>query len=815
MKVFSVFTKQGKVDIQIKDKDVAAAEAVAKDPILNVVEKVRELSDLANKLTKAEVDALGNKVEKISFKDVDGRVVTIEKGGPGSGCQGPNCGRPAGSGSGVSSKDIADVNNLEDHKIRAGIYIDSLNASDEDKSKLRGYVDSDKFIEHTLDRSPSDGTARELVDAQLGDKLHKPNDNRDLIVGQNFARLNVPYKHQQAIKDYMGTDKFHNDVVAHHVARNKEVSTQGHAMGPHPAVRAINAKLSSLGYTKKSIDALRDVAGKLQKGGPGSGCQGPNCGRPAGSGSGGGDKDYDAARASGMGHEEATRFSETAKRPATGGEARHTGERDSNAGSFKRPSNPTLDVKHGMKRSEAFKVSEKLAAPFNPPNKVAPIPYAVASQGGKSYVVHLPSGKSVNPAIANIKQGSTVQFANPGKGEENLKYEVLEHNGDRVLVRPTGDHPDAKLSIPPTQTLPLHEFVPSEYDERTPAQHREAKIRTTQESLDQGDSLKTMEQADKYDKARAAGMKHEDALRHAGANPKDLVRPVSTGKIPREGGGKPINVSAPSKEDDAAAEGRDTPGMREQSRAQNPNSEIFGSNVSKPSQRAADDEPYREPKERRKSIDGLRDLAGKVAKGGPGSGCQGPNCGRPKGSGVTGGTGGKSDAYEYEQFLNLDDENAKREYVFSRERGEDHEGAMRNAQDSKASKKPKGSMEADQAAFGNLKGKQLGDYKSLSQAERTQYADKRSWGWTHAEALEGAKAGERRNVRNFGKPIKEAPTAYHKLSNKEVRRHYDNAREEKKIRNVDDLSQSPDETEHEYTNSREELKRRGLLKKDE
>ena len=588
MKVFSVFTKQGKVDIQIKDKDVAAAEAVAKDPILNVVEKVRELSDLANKLTKAEADALGNKVEKISFKDVDGKVVTIEKGGPGSGCQGPNCGRPAGGGS----------------------------ATEDDDGSTVG----------------------------PGDSFYSENSKRKAtIIGQNFARLNVPYKHQTAVREYIGTEKFQDDVVVHHIARNKEIATQGHAMGPHPAVRAINAKLSSLGYTRKSIEALRDAAGKLTKGGPGSGCQGPNCGRPAGSGG-----SSETGGVAGTGDEEGI---SDIKEETLGGQKYRTGVHAESGRKLLQDPETKDWVWRDNTDVDALEDYEKLT----PEQK-------------KTYLTH--------------RQG--------------LQKPALSHNESM------------------------------------------ARVKATQESLDQHDSLHSMAQAGKYVDARDAGKTHEEALAAAGADPKDLVRPASTGKIPRVGGGKPVSVSTPSKEDDAA-EGRapkapaktgaTAPGKFSISQAdhgkylgklpagnydvveETPDSAHSGpwGSFSETRVRHESGKEFSIPtgnaqligllpqgRGRRKSIDDVRDIAGRMAKGGAGSGCQGPNCGRPKGSGSggTGGTGGKHDAKEYEQYLNLDNENAQAEYRYSREHGEDHEGAMRNALDSKLPEKLKAALKS-------------------------------------------------------------------------------------------------------------------------
>lgn len=73
MRILSVFTKNGRQDIQVPDNQVSAAASIIKNPMMDAVDKVRELADLSNKLTKKQEWLDANKVEKISFTDVDGR----------------------------------------------------------------------------------------------------------------------------------------------------------------------------------------------------------------------------------------------------------------------------------------------------------------------------------------------------------------------------------------------------------------------------------------------------------------------------------------------------------------------------------------------------------------------------------------------------------------------------------------------------------------------------------------------------------------------------------------------------------------------
>lgn len=84
-KIFSFFTKDGRVEVPIKEADIKQAAQIAQNPLTSLVEKVREMSDLSNKLIKAQSDQVAQAIEKIEFTDVDGRTITLIKGGPGSG----------------------------------------------------------------------------------------------------------------------------------------------------------------------------------------------------------------------------------------------------------------------------------------------------------------------------------------------------------------------------------------------------------------------------------------------------------------------------------------------------------------------------------------------------------------------------------------------------------------------------------------------------------------------------------------------------------------------------------------------------------
>lgn len=129
----------------------------------------------------------------------------------------------------------------------------------------------------------------------------------------------------------------------------------------------------------------------------------------------------------------------------------HDEEADHQASDPSRPKTPSLNTTHGLSSGKAFGLQEKLVAPFNPPNKVGPERYAVASLSGKHYVVHLPTNTSVDPNdkdyIAAASSGMThdeasrfsVAAKNPvnegGSYQQRQSAGTLPHQGE------PGKHP--------------------------------------------------------------------------------------------------------------------------------------------------------------------------------------------------------------------------------------------------------------------------------------------------------------------------------------------------------------------------------------
>ena len=79
MKIFTLFTKDGRVDVPLKDNQIPAAAQIMKNPDASIMDKVREMNDLSNKLTKAQLHDLESQIEKVEFTDVDGRTIRLVK----------------------------------------------------------------------------------------------------------------------------------------------------------------------------------------------------------------------------------------------------------------------------------------------------------------------------------------------------------------------------------------------------------------------------------------------------------------------------------------------------------------------------------------------------------------------------------------------------------------------------------------------------------------------------------------------------------------------------------------------------------------
>lgn len=317
MKMFSIFTKEGRVDLPIKDKDIKVAAAIAKNPLTDVVEKVRELSDLSRKLTKKQEHEVASGFQKLEFTDVDGRHTYIEKGAKWEACvqevsKDPNVEKPEAvctASVGKTEEKPADdkivIGYEKDGKV-SKTWTDEARAASaaaraghsapkeegryvtiDGKSKYFPPEESTaKPAETGANASAHDSTANlhQQVEAKTQENISAAQEAKDAeakrygskevpskerakqlehsAAAQNFVHTNVPVKHQAAVRDYIGSDQFHHDVAGHAAAANDEKKRLGYMHGPHPAVRAINGFLAD--RTKK-FESIRNLGAKVQK----------------------------------------------------------------------------------------------------------------------------------------------------------------------------------------------------------------------------------------------------------------------------------------------------------------------------------------------------------------------------------------------------------------------------------------------------------------------------------------------------------------------------------------------------------------------
>ena len=194
------------------------------------------------------------------------KLSKLQKGGPGSGCQGPNCGRPKGSGNNLPDK--TQLRTIAAAK-KAGLY--SASGKDIERSWLlpeTGVIPvyEDGTHEGVLnDYSYTSADAFESGWARKGDanSYHFVSDNKT-------AQSSV----ERDMRQNRGTLNYRSDEVYIDVYSGKDL-------------HSYQIPIDALAQNNYSLDGLLkdEYLIKFEKGGPGSGCQGPNCGRPKGGGS--------------------------------------------------------------------------------------------------------------------------------------------------------------------------------------------------------------------------------------------------------------------------------------------------------------------------------------------------------------------------------------------------------------------------------------------------------------------------------------------------------------------------------------------------
>ena len=309
MKIYSFFTKTGKIEVPISEQNQSQAEAIAKNPVTDLMDKVRELTDLSNKLVKSQALELGNEVEKIEFTDIDGSKVTLRKGGPGSGCTGSNCGRPSTGGShpddfGVSTRGSEGDQRPVNERVTNAAQLKNKPETDSQRVERLRHIKNPNNPFYEKPEGEEKPTAEvtnkpaPLFDNESGDKL----------VDRLHNELKFPYVN--AYKSTLGgvdrpsimltiskdpKEKWANGILQNSNYGNFIIEPDGtveHFSGNLPKVRQkqvkdVNSLISHLNSKINqdpskaeetddlekdlTIDNLRDIAGNLAKGGPGSG----------------------------------------------------------------------------------------------------------------------------------------------------------------------------------------------------------------------------------------------------------------------------------------------------------------------------------------------------------------------------------------------------------------------------------------------------------------------------------------------------------------------------------------------------------------
>jgi hypothetical protein len=216
MKIFSMFTKDGRVDVPLKDNQAGEAAQIMQNPEMSLMDKVREMTDLSNKLTKAQLHDLESKIEKVAFTDINGQTITLIK--------------DAGNAiQAIGKEETAPEHTPEE-----------LAEFEKEKAEHPEFSDEQVWqiiSDHAVEKGgPGSGPHA------VGDSVRITGSNRH--AGKTGKVLRHDPKFNSTIVD---VGEYESATVHPNDLESTEKSTQ------------------------KSLDVLRNSAGKLQKGGPGSG----------------------------------------------------------------------------------------------------------------------------------------------------------------------------------------------------------------------------------------------------------------------------------------------------------------------------------------------------------------------------------------------------------------------------------------------------------------------------------------------------------------------------------------------------------------
>ena len=259
MKVFTVFTKEGRVDVPIKENQTAEASQIMTNPLTNLADKVREMNSLSNQLTKSQLHDLSSQIEKVEFTDVDGRVIRLVK--------------DAGNAIQVIGKenDATEEATLHSPEDQPEFDEERKEHPEFTDEQIWQIVADHKRVGKSQDEQrneagkPVKPTWKAPVQEVKKPAPVKAEGADDKKIATEHIKTAVPMKHQEQAKAYVNSDKFKEDVARHTDEHAKETQALGYTRGGHPAVRAVNEHLMPLMSKSDKADYLRDAAGMLAK----------------------------------------------------------------------------------------------------------------------------------------------------------------------------------------------------------------------------------------------------------------------------------------------------------------------------------------------------------------------------------------------------------------------------------------------------------------------------------------------------------------------------------------------------------------------
>ena len=191
----------------------------------------------------------------------------VQKGGPGSGCQGPNCGRPKGSGS-----------TLAYHGTTADFDVFETEPKNKKSFSGLGETSIGAFFSEDADTAASyplyveDRSKHKVREVEL-----------DIRNPKKYTSLNALRNDLTSFMEQQGLSFDTRERLGNAQKFKEHLESQG-----YDGLTFLEGKAHDTAKDKKRVwsafSPKQIKINKFEKGGPGSGCHGPNCGRPRGSG---------------------------------------------------------------------------------------------------------------------------------------------------------------------------------------------------------------------------------------------------------------------------------------------------------------------------------------------------------------------------------------------------------------------------------------------------------------------------------------------------------------------------------------------------